>query len=47
VAIALVHPRDQLLPDVAREVEVDIGQRGQLLVQEPPDQQVVGDRIDV
>ncbi len=39
--------RDQLLPDVAREVEVDIGERGQLLVQEPADQQVVGDRVDV
>ncbi len=47
VAVALVDPRDQLLPDVAREVEVDVGQRGQLLVQEAADQQVVGDRIDV
>ena len=47
VPVALVHPRDQLLADVTREVEVDVGQRGQLVVQEAPDQQVVGDRIDV
>ena len=45
--VALVHARDQLLPDVAREVEVDVGQRGQLLVEEAPDQQLVGDRVDV
>ena len=47
VAVALVHARDQLLADVAREVEVDVGQRGQLLVEEAPDQQLVGDRVDV
>ena len=47
VAVALVHARDQLLADVAREVEVDVGQRGQLLVEKAPDQQLVGDRVDV
>ncbi len=45
--VALVDARDQLLADVAREVEVDVRQRGQLLVQEAPDQQLVGDRVDV
>ena len=33
-AVALVDPRDQLLADVAREVEVDVGRLGDLLVQE-------------
>ncbi len=47
VAIALVDARDQGLPDVAWKVEVDVRQRGQLLVQKAPDQQLVGDRIDV
>ena len=36
-AVALVHARDQLLADVAREVEVDVGQRRDLLVQEAPE----------
>jgi hypothetical protein len=31
-----VHARDQLLADVAREVEVDVRQRGELLVEEAP-----------
>ncbi len=47
MAVALVDARDQLLADVAREVEVDVRQRGQLLVQKAPDQQLVGDRVDV
>ena len=46
-AVALVHPRDQLLADVAREVEVDVGRVGQLLVQEAPEEEVVADRVDV
>ena len=47
VPVALVDARDQHLADVAREVEVDVRQRGQLLVEEAPDQQLVGDRVDV
>src|ERR1700741_1260172 len=31
--IALVDTRDELLPDVPREVEVDVRQRGQLVVE--------------
>ena len=45
--VALVHARDQDLADVAREVEVDVGQRGQLLVEEAPEEELVGDRVDV
>ena len=47
VPVAVVDARDQHLPDVAREVEVDIGQRPELFVQKAADQQLVGDRIDV
>ena len=45
--VAVVDPRDQDLADVAREVEVDVGQRGELLVEEAPEEQVVGHRVDV
>ena len=45
--VALVHARDQHLADVAREVEIDVRQRGQLLVEEAPEEQLVGDRVDV
>ena len=45
--VALVHARDQDLAHVAREVEVDVGQRGELLVEEAPEQELVGDRVDV
>ena len=47
LSVALVHPRDQLLPDVAGEVEVDVGDLGELLVQEAPQEEVVLDRVDV
>ena len=46
-AVALVHARDQDLADVAREVEVDVRQRADLLVEEAPEQQPVLDRVDV
>ena len=46
-AVAVVHARDQHLADVAREVEVDVRQRGELLVQEAAEEQLVGDRVDV
>ena len=42
-----MHARDQDLADVAREVEVDVRQRGQLLVEEAPEEQLVRDRVDV
>ena len=45
--VAVVDARDQDLADVAREVEVDVRQRGQLLVEEAPEEQVVRDRVDV
>ena len=45
--VAIVDPRDQDLADVAREVEVDVRQRGELLVEEAPEEQVVGHRVDV
>ena len=45
--VAVVHARDQHVADVAREVEVDVRQRGQLLVQEAAEQQLVGDRVHV
>ena len=47
VAVALVHARDQPLADVAREVEVDVGQPVEVLVQEAPERELVGDRVDV
>jgi hypothetical protein len=46
-AVALVHAREQDRAHVAREVEVDVGQRGDLLVEEAPEQQLVLDRVDV
>ena len=45
--VALVDARDQLLAHVAREVEVDVRQRGDLLVEEAPEEELVGDRVDV
>ena len=45
--VALVDARDQHLADVAREVQVDVGQRGELLVEEAPEEQLVLDRVDV
>ena len=45
--VAVVHARDQHLADVAREVEVDVRQRGELLVEEAPEEELVGDRVDV
>ena len=45
--VALVHARDQHRPDVTREVEIDVRQRGQLLVEEAPEEQLVGHRVDV
>ena len=47
VAVARVHPTDQLLTDLTREIEIDVGHRRQGLVQESPDEQVAPDGIDV
>ena len=44
-AVALVDPRDQLLTNVAREVEIDVRQLGDLLAQETAKKEPVGDRI--
>ena len=46
-SVALVHARDEHVADVAREVEVDVRQRGDLLVEEAPQQELVLDRVDV
>jgi len=42
-----VHPGQQFCPDIAGEVEVDIGQGGDLLVEEPAEEKLVADRVDV
>ncbi len=47
VAVALVDPQDQPLPDIAREVQVDIRHGLKLLVEEAAVEQPVLDRIDV
>ena len=46
-AVPLGHGDDQLLADVAREVEVDVGHRRELPVQEAAEREVRRDRIDV
>ncbi len=46
-AEAIVHRQDQLLADVAREVEVDVGHGCQLAVEEAPEREPRRDRIDV
>ncbi len=47
VPVLLVDPQDQLLPDVAREVEVDVGNASERLVEEAAEEEVVLDRVDV
>ena len=46
-AVALDDGDDQLLADVAREVEVDVGHAGHLAVQEAAEREAGGDRVDV
>src|SRR5437762_1902659 len=46
-AVALGDGDDQLLADVAREVEVDVRDGGELFVQEAADRQVRLDGVDV
>ena len=45
--VALVDARDEHVAHVAREVEVDVRERGELLVQEAPEEQLVLDRVHV
>src|SRR5579884_1510082 len=45
--VALVDVLEHLLAVLAREVDVDVRQRGQLLVQEAADEQLVANGIDV
>src|SRR5579864_5113291 len=47
VAVLLGDADDQLLADVAREVEVDVGHRRELAVEEAAERELVRDRIDV
>ena len=47
VAVALRDRDDQLLADVAREVEIDVRDRGQLVVEKAPEREIVRHRIDV
>src|SRR5207253_3535683 len=46
-SVAFADLDDQLLPDVAREVEVDVGDRDELAVEEAPERQPRLYRIDV
>jgi hypothetical protein len=46
-AVALDHGHDELLADVPREVEVDVRRRDQLAVEEAPEREAGGDRVDV
>jgi hypothetical protein len=46
-SVPVAHGREQLLADVAREVEVNVGHRRQLAVQEAAEREVGGDRVDV
>ncbi len=46
-AVPLRYRDDQLLADVARKVEVDVRDRRHLVVQEPPQREVRGYRVDV
>ena len=46
-AVALVQARDQHVADVAREVEIDVRQRGELLVEEAAEEELVLHRVDV
>ena len=45
--VAVVDARDQLLADVAREVEVDVGHLGDLVVEEAPEEEPRPHRVDV
>jgi hypothetical protein len=42
-----VHPQDKRLPDVAGEVEVDVGHRRPLFIEEAPEEEAVAQGVDV
>src|SRR5438876_4477113 len=46
-AIACVHAADQLLTDLAREIEIDVWHRRERLVQKTAQKELVGDRVDM
>ena len=46
-AISRVHAADQLLADLAWEIEIDIGDRSERLVKEASQKELIGDRVDV
>src|SRR5215468_4499482 len=46
-APALVHPLDQLLPDVTGKVQIDVRKAVHLLVEETAEKQPVADGVDV
>ena len=46
-AISLDQANDELRANIAREVEVDVWYRGQLVVEEPPERETCIDGIDV
>jgi len=46
-AVALGNADDQLFADVAREIEIDVGYRRELAVEEAAERELVRDRIDV
>src|SRR6266576_3040262 len=46
-SVALVYAPDQLLADLAREVEVDVRYRCERLIQEAAEEEARGDGIDV
>ncbi len=47
VAVALVDAADQLLADLAGKIEIDVGHRGEGVVQKAAEEEVIGDRVDV
>ncbi len=46
-AVLLGDADDQLLADVSREIEIDVGHRRELAVEEATERELVCDRIDV
>src|SRR3954464_15491079 len=47
VAVPLVDAADQLLADLARKIEIDIGNRSEGLIEKSSEEQTVRDRVDV
>src|SRR5262252_5039050 len=47
MAVARIRLQDQLLANVARKIQVDVGYRLQVLIEKAAEEQPVADRIDV